>query len=220
MVFAAGTGAAGPPLEPNLNGCADDAAVTKKPCDTVGFAACAFEPNWKGAGDGEAALATAAFESLALNMGNAGDAAVVAAAVPKHGVGAIEGVVEIGLLPPSDGPEKTKPPAGFVALEAGAVTAEDAVGVGTASADVCGNKSDDAAKPVEVADDCDTAGEAAVVASVAFGEVNFAKAANSGFVAVEAAAVGSDAGALSATASDAVVLAAPVAFELKKPAPN
>lgn len=59
-----------------------------------------------------------------------------------------------------------------------------------------------------------------MVASVAFGEVNFAKAANNGFVAVEAAAAGSDAGALSATASDAVVLAAPVAFELKKPAPN
>lgn len=220
MVFAAGTGAAGPPLEPNLNGCAGDAAVTKKPCDTVGFAACALEPNWKGAGVGDVALATIAFESFALNMGNAGDTAVVAAAVPKHGAGATEGVVEIGLLPPSDGPEKTKPPAGFAALGAGAATAEDAVVVGTDSADVCGNESDGATKLVEVADDRDTAGEAAVVASVAFGEVNFAKAANNGFAAVEAAAAGSDTGALCATASGAVMLAVSVVLELKKPAPN
>lgn len=153
VVFAARTGAPGPPLEPNLNGCADDAAVTKKPCDVVGFAACVLAPNWKAAGAGEAALAMTAFESLALNMGNAGDAAVVAAAVPKHGAGATEAVLVIGLLPPSDGPEKTKPPAGFAALRVGAVTAEDAVGVGTDSADVCSNDNDEAAKPVEVADD-------------------------------------------------------------------
>lgn len=58
------------------------------------------------------------------------------------------------------------------------------------------------------------------MASVAFGEVNFAKAANNGFAAVEAAAAGSDAGALCVTASDAVVLAVLVALELKNPAPN
>lgn len=221
VVFVVVADAASPPLEPNLNGSGDDDAVTKKPCDVVGFATCVLEPNWKGAGVGEVALATVVFVLLALNMGIDGSTAVVPTAVPKHGcAGAIEGVLEIGLLPPSDGPEKTKPPAaGFTASGAGTVTAADAVGIGRDSADVCGDGRD-AAEMVGVGKDWDTAGEAAVVASVAFGDVNFAKAANNGFAAAEAAVAGSDAGATCVTASEAVVLAVVVELELKKPAPN
>lgn len=225
VVVATVADAAGPPLEPNLNGSVGDDAVTKKPSDVVGFAACVLEPNWKGTGADEVALVPLAFV-MALNMGNVGAAAVVAAAVPKHG-GAIvtEGVLEIGLLPPSDGPEKIKPPvAGFAASEAGAVTGADAAEVETDSADVCGNGSDTTAKVVWVGDDWDVAavalGEVAVVASVAFGDVNLAKAANNGFAAVEAAAAGSDTGATCAAVSDTVVLAVLVGRELKNPAPN
>lgn len=38
VVVATVADAAGPPLEPNLNGSVGDDAVTKKPSDVVGFA--------------------------------------------------------------------------------------------------------------------------------------------------------------------------------------
>lgn len=223
VVFVVVEGAAGNPLEPNLNGSDVDGAVTRKPCDVVGFAICVLEPNWKDAGVSEAALAIIAFVSLALNMGVDGSAGVAPAAVPKHGcAGAIEAVLEIGLLPPSDGPVKTKPPtAGFTLSGAGAVAAAEAVGFGSDSADACVDERDAAAELVGVGKSCDAAGEAVVVASVAFGDVNFAKAANSGFAVEEAAAAGTDAGTTCVTAFEAVVLAVLVVeFELKKPAPN
>lgn len=169
-------GAAGPAaLEPNLNGSVDDAVTAgKKPSDEVGFATCTFEPNCKGVDPGRldrAELVTAALVSLALSAGDA----------PKVGTGAFR-------LPPRDGPEKTKPPAGCAGSVAAVGDTAKAEEVGRDSADVCGNEKGAANDKL-----LDTAG-AAVLA-----DVNLAKLASSGLLAVEGAAVTASTGVLCVT---------------------
>lgn len=188
-------GAAGPaPFEPNLNGSVDDVVtVGKKPSDVVGLATCTLEPNWNAVDPGRldsAALVTAAFVSLALSAGNAGDAATA----PKVGTEAVEGDFR---LPPRDGPEKTKPPAGCAGFAAAAGDAAKAEEAGRGSVDVCGNEKgvvDD--KLPDTAADWDRAGKASAVVEVTavLGDVNLAKPASSGLLAVESVAVASSAG--------------------------
>lgn len=198
VLLAVPTGnVAGCSLEPNLNGCAAAASV--------------LEPNWKSVEPGRtgaAALEVATLVLLDVNVGSVAGVPVAApAGAPK--AGELGGAFGTTMLPPNDGPENTKPPAGWsglvvaVAVKLGADDAAvDEAGRAGTAVDATGGNWNGVDKVDTVVD--------------VFGEAKLAKPARSGFAVVEGAVVGSS---VLGAVVDATLWLAGV-LRPKKPAPN